>query len=465
MSPRLQGPALQLHPPVILEEVDGPEGGPVAAGGPDGGQAPAELVRVHVPQHLPAEAGRHLAHLPGDGGVVGGEVGVAGPAVDDAQGVAQGVQIRLDLPQGGGGGVLEVDGDNAAGGAGELVHQPAGLAEVGVLRVLADLGQLGGGQRPAAEEVVEDGGYQDLEGGGGAQAAAPEDPGGGVGVKAPHLVAQLADSGCHPPDQGHGVPRLLRTAAELVQVHLRHPVVAGLDTDGPAAVGHHTGDGVQVHAGGQAVAVLVVGVVAPQLRAAGGGEKQGLRVVIAGEGLLKLQRQLPQPVGRRRRVLAVDRRQPVQQRPALQGPQQVSSPHGIALHPLNFCCAGCLEPKRSEIFLQNIPNSCRKIGPPPGGTGGILFIVPPVHRRRKAELEFSGNKNRALITGKTPPAAIEAAGGAQRVEEFPSGVKSCAAQGELEGAKPASNPIECPAQPCSARRAASAAPARGTPHP
>ena len=153
----------------------------------------------------------------------------------------------------------------------------------------------------------------------------PEDSGGGVGVKAPHLVAQLADSGGHPPDQGHGVPvssgRRLSSSKSTSAIRW----VAGLDADGPAAVGHHAGDGVQVHAGGQAVAVLVVGVVAPQLRAAGGGEKQGLRVVIAGEGLLKLQRQLPQPVGRRRRVLAVDRRQPVQQRPALQGPQQVSS--------------------------------------------------------------------------------------------------------------------------------------------
>src|SRR5699024_8225244 len=41
-----------------------------------------------------------------------------------------------------------------------------------------------------------------------------------------------------------------------------------------------------------------------------------------------------------------------------------------------------------------------------------------------------------------------------RVEELPSEVKSCTAQGDLEGAKPASNPIECPAKPCRARRAA-----------
>ena len=42
----------------------------------------------------------------------------------------------------------------------------------------------------------------------------------------------------------------------------------------------------------------------------------------------------------------------------------------------------------------------------------------------------------------------------QRVEELHSGEKSCTAQGELEGAKPASNPIKCPAKPCCAGRAA-----------
>ena len=35
--------------------------------------------------------------------------------------------------------------------------------------------------------------------------------------------------------------------------------------------------------------------------------------------------------------------------------------------------------------------------------------------------------------------------------------KLCGAVGELEGAKPASNEIECPAKPCRARRAARAA--------
>ena len=39
-------------------------------------------------------------------------------------------------------------------------------------------------------------------------------------------------------------------------------------------------------------------------------------------------------------------------------------------------------------------------------------------------------------------------------KNYPHMQRGSTAQGELEGAKPASNPIECPAKPCCARRAA-----------
>ena len=50
-------------------------------------------------------------------------------------------------------------------------------------------------------------------------------------------------------------------------------------------------------------------------------------------------------------------------------------------------------------------------------------------------------------------------------KNYPNTHRGSMAQGELEGTKPASNPIECPAKPYCARRAAHEAPARGTPHP
>ena len=62
-----QGVALQAHPAVVVEEVVGPQHGPVPAGGPHHGQVFAELSVAHIPQYLPAKAGGHLAHLLGDG--------------------------------------------------------------------------------------------------------------------------------------------------------------------------------------------------------------------------------------------------------------------------------------------------------------------------------------------------------------------------------------------------------------
>ena len=149
-------------------------------------------------------------------------------------------------------------------------------------------------------------------------------------------MAQLRQAGGHPPHQGGGGAGLRALEGELVQLHLRHAVVAGLDADGAAAVGHDAGDGVQIHAARQAPAPLVVRVVAAQLRAARRGEEPGLVAVRAGEGLRKLQGQLPQTGRGLFRVRAIDRRKPLQQTAARQLPQQISSSHDVALHPLFY---------------------------------------------------------------------------------------------------------------------------------
>ena len=312
-----------------------PQGGPVAAGGPDRGQAFPELIKAYIPQDLPAKAGGHLAHLLGDGGIVGGEIGVAGPGVDDAQGVAKAAEIHLHPPQIRVVGILEVNDDHAAGGTGHLVHEAAGLAEVDIFRVLPYLGKLCGGEGPAAEKLVHDGGGKNLKGGGGAQTAAPEDPGGGVGVESPHGIAQLSKPGGHPTKKGDRVAGLLFFHGEVRKIHLRQAVMAGFDADGLAVVGYHAGNGVQVDAGGQAVAVLMVGVVAAQLCPAGGGKEQSFRVIAARKGFSVLQHQFPQAIGGAGRVLAVDRLQPLRQTALFQFTQQFPSSHGRC--PPSFC--------------------------------------------------------------------------------------------------------------------------------
>ena len=154
--PLLQRVALLEDTLVILEEMIGPHGCPVAAGGPDSGQIFPESIKADVSQNLTAKAGGYLPHLLGDSGVVGSEVRMAGPGVNDAQGVAEGPQIHLHLPQLRVIRIFKVNGDDAPCGTGELVHKAAGLAEIDVLRVLAHFGKIGGGKCPAAEELIHD---------------------------------------------------------------------------------------------------------------------------------------------------------------------------------------------------------------------------------------------------------------------------------------------------------------------
>ena len=95
------------------KEVEGPEDRPVSRRLPQLGQLGEHLGLVHLPQHILTEESGHRPHLLGDGVVLAGEGGVAGPRVDDAQGVAQGVQIhrhRADHRPGRGG---KVDGHRA----------------------------------------------------------------------------------------------------------------------------------------------------------------------------------------------------------------------------------------------------------------------------------------------------------------------------------------------------------------
>ena len=96
-------------------------------------------------------------------------------------------------------------------------------------------------------------------------------------------TAQGREAGGHAPDKGGGGVLLLGLGGQLVEVHHDEGIALGLHADHAALVGGGGGQDVQVHAGGQDPAVLVVRVVAAQLRAAGGAE-QCLRQALKGLG-------------------------------------------------------------------------------------------------------------------------------------------------------------------------------------
>ena len=125
-------------------------------------------------------------------------------AVDDAQGIACFLQIQGNLLNLRAVRIRKVNGHHAAQGACHLIHQPAGLAEKNVFRILADLGDGNRGFLSPGKKGVDDIAQQHLKGGGAGQPGAFQHAGGCIGVKAFHRIPQLHEPGCHAPDQGGG---------------------------------------------------------------------------------------------------------------------------------------------------------------------------------------------------------------------------------------------------------------------
>ena len=149
---------------ILLKIVDGTQHGAVAALLPQAGQLLPEAFLVHLAQHPAAQTGCHGLHLVPDGRELAGQLAVAGAGIGDAEGHALGQDAvgmyLLDLRCRR---VGEIRKEHTAHGAGQLVQQAAGLAEVGILRKLADAGQRRGVQA-AAVFRVEDHGHAHLKG-------------------------------------------------------------------------------------------------------------------------------------------------------------------------------------------------------------------------------------------------------------------------------------------------------------
>ena len=164
------------------------------------------------------------------------------------------------------GGILEVDGDNAAHGAGSLIHQTAGLAEEHILGKLTDLGNFDLIQQLHIVAVVlaaQDGTHADLKGGGAGQPGAAQHAAGGVAVKAAHLAAGIQNALGNAADEGGRMLRLVGLGRQDGKIHIINFFKAvGLHTDDVFLVGGNHRHNVQVDRACQNHTVVVVGVVA-----------------------------------------------------------------------------------------------------------------------------------------------------------------------------------------------------------
>ena len=271
--------------------MEGAENGAVTYLLAEGGGGGDHLLGSDLAENGLTKVSGHGLHLGGDGGVIVGEVGVVASGVDDAEVVAGRGHVEGQSLDDGGNGVGEVDGHDTAHGAGHLIHEAAGLAEEPVLGVLGDFGE-GDLVHPALiVEVGEDGADHVLEGGGGGQTRALEDGGHGAGVKAAHGVAVVGKALAHARDEGGrgAEPSGIRL---IVSCDLHGILAEALapEADDPVGAGGGHGQDVQADGGGDNTAVVMVGVVARQLTAAGHGKETHLTVgaVHGGEGLAEL---------------------------------------------------------------------------------------------------------------------------------------------------------------------------------
>ena len=170
---------------------------------------------------------------------------------------------------------MEVNGDRTAHRRAHLVHQAAGLAEVDVFRVLADLGDFDRVERTAAAEVVEDVADQHLVSSGGGQAGTGQHVRGHIGIKAAQRMPQFGDLGGDAAHQRRRGVFLILAGGQAVQRDLEGGISLGVDADDVQPVGCGAGQHIQIHAAAQHMAVLVVGVVAADLSAARAGEQRG----------------------------------------------------------------------------------------------------------------------------------------------------------------------------------------------
>ena len=191
---------------------------------------------------------------------------MAGPGIDDAQGMATGGKVEVHRGDHRVVLVKEIDAHQIAHSGGGLVHQTAGLAEEHILRILANPRNLRLAHPAIEEQVVDDGADEHLVGCGGAEAGAREHRGGAVGIKALNLAAQLGKPGSHPPNQGGGGVHFLRLGLQAGQLHLGHGIALGQNPDGSGAIYPYRRQGIQIHRRRQYPAPLMVGVVAADLR-------------------------------------------------------------------------------------------------------------------------------------------------------------------------------------------------------
>ena len=169
--------------------------------------------------------------------------------------------------------VIKVDGYKAAHRARHLVHQTARLAEVAVFCLLTDLCNQNRRKSVIIVQAGENGANQNLKGSGGGKSRTAQHLRADTQVHAAAGIAFFTEDGSDAADEGRGGVDLVRVYAQVGQVDLLKIEALGLDAHTVAVVFGSSGNHIQIDAGSNYAAALMVGVVAADFSASGCAEQ------------------------------------------------------------------------------------------------------------------------------------------------------------------------------------------------
>ena len=231
-----------------------------------------EFRLVHLAQHVLTEHAGYAAHFLGDGGVFVRQICVIRAGIERAERVAAVRKIERRLPDGGVRRVGKIDEDQPADAGGHLIHEAAGLAEIDVLGILADLRDLDGGAFFIEKQLVADRADQNLECGGGRQTGAGQDGRADSRVKAVQLTAALRKRRSNAAHERGGRIFFFRVDGQIIQINLDRGIALGRNADDGIGPQRDLRRRFQIDSRSQHAAVLMVGMVAADLRAARRGK-------------------------------------------------------------------------------------------------------------------------------------------------------------------------------------------------
>ena len=232
-------------------------------------------------QHAAAEAFRNGAHFRGDVGIFLREPCMASAGVDDEKRVPVCGKIAGELADFRMLRIFEIDAVCAAERGSSLIHQPAGFAEECVFGELPCLCKLHRRDGARVEQRVVDRAEQHLERGGGGEPAALRHIGNEEGIEASGTVSTLPECGSNAAQQRRRCARFLRDGRKGGKRGGAFSVAFREKAHYIRAVRPYCGNEVERNSCSKYAAVLVVGMVAAKLRAAGRADERHGRSVEA----------------------------------------------------------------------------------------------------------------------------------------------------------------------------------------